>query len=154
MSSQPANRRVEALSAQLATSAAITGGSGTQASSRPSTSALHGYYDDDSIRTVEAERKHATFNSRELTHFLSGGRHLTACKERAMAELEASAALANENDYDMDRADTRRVTMERIRAIYRMFMADGGDLDMRNARIEVTVGAGDGGNSARSREAR
>lgn len=78
-----------------------------------------------------------------MVDFLNGSRHMTAVKETVYKQLEESAAtvpaLQNTSDYEDGLESKRRVTLERVRAMYRMFMADHGDADYRAARVEIAT---------------
>lgn len=104
-------------------------------------SALYADCSDDSIRLIATERSAATFPVREMMHFLNGGRRMTECKERVAKELEEAAAsipaMDTSLDYESTLPEHRKRLVERIRVIYRLFMRDGGDVDMRQARVEL-----------------
>jgi acyl-CoA oxidase len=131
-----ATRRVGDLARQL---------SSPQSSSPPSLpdspSALYGDCAPASKEVLAAERARATFDAREMTHFLSGGARLTAVRAAVFRQLEEGArvlpALRNVDEYEDDQAAQRRRTLERVKALYRIFMTDGGDADARNARVEI-----------------
>jgi hypothetical protein len=75
-----------------------------------------------------------------MTYLLDGGQRVTAMKERVMRQLadhplwDAQAWLASTHE---TLGQSRESTMRRIREAWRMFMEDHGDLDMRNARVDV-----------------
>jgi hypothetical protein len=101
-------------------------------------SAAFGDCSNDAKDNLARERSQTSFNVRELTHFFNGSPRVTACKELVMRQLETFPEFSNAGDPDLTKAELRRVTVQRIRNIYRLFMSDGGDMDMRQARIEVT----------------
>jgi acyl-CoA oxidase len=83
------------------------------------------------------ERGDAGFATREMAHLLAGGPRMTAAKEFAMRQFERLPWLHNAGVFDEPRPEARVRTMAQIRTLFRVFIADQGDMDLRNARIAV-----------------
>ena len=115
---------------------------------------------------MEEERARATFNVREMTFLIDGDEEMTRMKEAASRQLEADPLFhPRRGKHDltrcvgvvtamrfgpispfmcedwccdsMHRPEVRKLTLERVRALWKMFYADGGNLKMREARLEV-----------------
>jgi acyl-CoA oxidase len=72
-----------------------------------------------------------------MTYLLDGGAEVTKVREEIMREIEAQPELQPYCAADVSRDAVREITLRRVRAAYRLFMADGGDLTRRAARLEL-----------------
>ena len=113
---------------------------------------------------MEEERARATFNVREMTFLIDGDEEMTRMKEAASRQLEADPLFhPRRGKHDltrcvvtatrfgpispfmcehwccdsMHRPEVRELTLERVRALWKMLYADGGSVKMREARLEV-----------------
>ena len=102
-------------------------------------SALYDDCSNDAKDNLARERAAVSFNVRELTHLFSGSPRLTACKELVMRQLETFPEFSNARDADLTKPEMRRLTTRRIRNIFRLFMSDNGDMDMRQVRVGYTL---------------
>lgn len=104
-------------------------------------SAAYGDASDQPMLDFLEERSSASFRCREMIHLLNGGESKTKAKERAMRQLERLPWLSAiaETWADCSRAEKREKTMEQIKAIYRLFVNDSGDMEMRNGKERVRM---------------
>eukprot|EP01121_Diplochlamys_sp_Union-15-3_P005599 TRINITY_DN1592_c0_g1_i1.p1 TRINITY_DN1592_c0_g1~~TRINITY_DN1592_c0_g1_i1.p1 ORF type:complete len:702 (-),score=118.60 TRINITY_DN1592_c0_g1_i1:21-2126(-) len=87
------------------------------------------------LKTLEGERKKASFNVRELTYLLDGGESATKAREIIMKELERDPVFTNDNYYDLTRPQLRLQAMRRYKRALEYYAKDGGNLELREARM-------------------
>lgn len=143
-SSSAATRRVDQLAKHLSVVSSSSSSSSSNALplfTDQETSAWYGDVSKSSMETLALERSKASFPVREMMHFLNGSERYTLIKEKVYRQLEEVAAIIpamrNDRDYEASTPEDRVRTVERIRAIYRLFMSDQGDPDARQARIDI-----------------
>jgi acyl-CoA oxidase len=61
------------------------------------------------------ERTKATFNVKDLTHYLDGGEKFTKIREKFMMELERDPTFRMYDMYDVTKDEIRERTMEKVR---------------------------------------
>jgi acyl-CoA oxidase len=103
------------------------------------TSALYGDVLPHSSLDFTRERNTASFNIAELCMLCSGGIAYQAAKTKTARQLARIPWVADiaERWPDLSRAEKRQATLQQIRALFRMFINDHGDVMMRNARVEM-----------------
>jgi len=140
-SSSAATRRIDHLAKHLSVGATTTTSTSTTIFPDQETSAWYGDVSKASTEALALERSKASFPIREMMHFLNGSEHYTHIKEKVYHQLEEVAkiipSMRNDRDYEVSTAEDRVRTVERIRAIYRLFMGDQGDPEARQARIDI-----------------
>ncbi|KAF5092568.1 hypothetical protein D0Z03_002802 [Geotrichum reessii] len=65
------------------------------------------------------ERANASFNVRDLTHYLDGGAENTAVNERVMTSIERDPLFHNDDFYDLSKDQLRSQTFTRVAALSR-----------------------------------
>lgn len=70
------------------------------------------------MQTIAEERKNATFNVREMTYFLDGGKENTKRKELICQQIERDPILTVPNFFDMTIEESRIKTMQQIRRMH------------------------------------
>lgn len=89
---------------------------------------------------LEAERRHASFPTRQLTHFVDGGEERTRFREEAMAFLETYpefARVQGAGAYDLPLAARRVRTFQQVRRLYQIFIEKGETPEQRNTIAEI-----------------
>lgn len=56
-----------------------------------------------------------------------------------MQQLENNPEFSNQQDPDLTKPQIRRLTIQRIRNVFRTFLSDHGDMDMRQVRRTLST---------------
>lgn len=66
---------------------------------------------------LDDERKNPSFDIRELTYFLDGGKESTEMKEAMASVIENDPVLRDDDRFDHSRPESRKKTMEKVKRV-------------------------------------
>ncbi|KAI8329509.1 acyl-CoA dehydrogenase/oxidase C-terminal [Chlamydoabsidia padenii] len=89
----------------------------------------------DPVKSMDEERAKASFNIREMTWLLDGGKKSTDLKERFMTELERDPLFKMDDFHDLTKSELRERTMEKFRSVLHHLQNES--VDIFKKRMEV-----------------
>jgi acyl-CoA oxidase len=92
-------------------------------------------------KALAGERAKTSFNVREMTYFLDGGKDTTEKLESIMSAVERDPVFANDDFYDLSKDEIREVTMARVGKIAQYIATAENEVDIQ--RRLATIGLSD-----------